>query len=442
MEQTCLESEVFDMKLAVECSDAFSNSTGLGCTVLSMAGDVLHEVGYGCGSCAVCSEMRIDHGVCIQAHEYGMTEAARFGGIYIYFCPMGLNFFVSPIFGQMSISAKVTVGPFLMVDAEDYVAYDLQNCRNIDQEVIDSLMPILEKMPYVSPNKVNALSTLLFMSVGFMNNVLAANSMLESRNSNYMQGQISDYILKLKATEETQYPFETERMLLSSIMESDKVKTQKLLNELLGYILFSSGYNFTKIRARVYELIVMLSRTAIDAGASQEYTFQLTHEFFVKSQDIHNRENLCYYMTKIANRLIDGIFSSIEVKNSDIIRKAIQYIRRNYPQKISLDTVAHVVDLSPSYFGKIFKKELNYNFNTFLNAVRIEKSMDLLLHEDLRLVNIPSMVGFADQSYFTKVFKRMTGVSPYSFRKMGGKIPLKNDSRILSHPLGSLRKII
>lgn len=422
METVYFDSNALDLKLAIECSNAYSNSTGLGCSVLSVNGEILHEVGYGCGRCEICTVAGIDRTNCIQAHAYGMSEAERFGGKYIYFCPMGLSCFVSPIVGQIGSAAKVTVGPFRMIDQEDYIAYDLQECRGMSRNAIDELLPVLNKIPYISPGRVNSLSILLFMAVGFMNNVSATNRMLENQGSEYVQGQISDYIWKLKSGEELpQYPFETERALLSSIAESDKPQAQKLLNELLGHILFSSGGDFARIKTRIYELLVMLSRAAVDAGASPEYAFQLTHEFFTRSQTIHNIETLCFSLTKITNQFIDGIFSVTDVKNVDVIHKAIQYMRRNFSKKVSLDAVAQMVDLSPSYFSKIFKKEVGCNFNTYMNIVRIEKSMKLLLYEDLKLVNIATVVGFEDQSYFTKVFKRMTGISPHHFRKSGGR---------------------
>jgi AraC-like DNA-binding protein len=57
----------------------------------------------------------------------------------------------------------------------------------------------------------------------------------------------------------------------------------------------------------------------------------------------------------------------------------------------------------------------------YLNRLRIEKSKQLLLRGDLRIADIVSMVGFEDQSYFTKVFKRICGVSPTHFRKAIGE---------------------
>jgi AraC-like DNA-binding protein/ligand-binding sensor protein len=393
--------------------------------VLGAQGEVLHEVGYNCSRCILCAKFGIDKTNCSRVHAYGTMEAERFGGKYVYFCPMGLNCFVSPIVGFREASAKVTAGPFRMIDLDDYIAYDLKNFHGIDREKIDEFLPALQEIPYVEPAKVNSLSTLLFMAVGFMNNVSEANRMLDSQTSDYIQGQINDYILRIKSDEDQdespQYPYETERNLLVSVMDSDRLKAQKLLNELLGHIFFESGGDFSRIKTRVFEFVAMLSRTAVDAGASQEYTFQLSHGFFMKLQNITNIDNLCFSLTKITNQFIDCVFTFSDVKNVNVMHKALQYMRQNYAGKISLSVVAQKVDLSPSYFSKVFKSEMGCNFNTYVNIYRIEKSIMLLRYGNLTLAKIASAVGFEDQSYFSKVFKRVTGLSPYRFLKTKGR---------------------
>lgn len=94
-------------------------------------------------------------------------------------------------------------------------------------------------------------------------------------------------------------------------------------------------------------------------------------------------------------------------------------------KKITLEEVASYVYLSPSYFSKIFKEEMKVNFNTYLNYVRIEKSKKLLLDDSIVLVDLSNLVGFEDQSYFSKVFKKITGVSPGKYRESRGQIQVK-----------------
>ena len=125
-----MEYEQFDRRLARECAKAFSQSTGLGCTLSDKTGRAFDEYGYGCESCGMCAAAGASHDRCVQAHIYGMTEAERFGGKYIYFCPMGLTCFVSPILGEGGAEAKITVGPFIMVEKQDFIACELtENVR-------------------------------------------------------------------------------------------------------------------------------------------------------------------------------------------------------------------------------------------------------------------------------------------------------------------------
>jgi len=91
-------------------------------------------------------------------------------------------------------------------------------------------------------------------------------------------------------------------------------------------------------------------------------------------------------------------------------------------KKITLEDVAAYVYLSPSYFSKIFKEEMDVNFNAYLNYVRIEMSKKLLLDPSISMVEVSNLVGFEDQSYFSKVFKKMTGISPKKYRENRGNV--------------------
>ena len=79
--------------------------------------------------------------------------------------------------------------------------------------------------------------------------------------------------------------------------------------------------------------------------------------------------------------------------------------------------------MSPTYFSKLFSEEMGCRFTAYLNKVRVEKSKLLLKGSGIPLVDIAGLVGYEDQSYFTKVFKRVTGVSPGKYRESGGRAP-------------------
>jgi AraC-like DNA-binding protein len=102
--------------------------------------------------------------------------------------------------------------------------------------------------------------------------------------------------------------------------------------------------------------------------------------------------------------------------NSLILKPALEYIRGNFEKRISLDDMASLCNISSSYFSKLFNKITGDNFANYINQVRIDRACELLAGTDAPITVIAMDLGFEDNSYFDKVFKRLTGVTP-SFYK-------------------------
>lgn len=412
-----MKEETFDLQLAKECARSFAGACGVGCTVTDAVGRCLFESGYGCTACRICHIAGRGKADCVRTHLYGMTEAVRFGGKYIYTGPMGLTCFVSPILGDGGIEAKLTVGPFLMVDRRDYIAYDLEECGKLCGEPLQQVIKELDRIPYFPPERITEMSNLLFMAVGFMNNVSAAERMRDIQGSNAIQGQITAYIQEIKhSREQPPYPFESERKLLRAVRQMNKPEAQRLLNELLGHILFSSGGNMEQIKPRLYDLLVLIGRTAIEAGADPDETLRNNHHYLVQMDQSKDFEALCSWLAQECNTMMDSIFDFTGVRHTNVIHRSIQYLSTHYQEKITLEDVARWVYLSPTYFSHVFKTEMGESFTAYLNRIRIEHSKELLRHKNIRLTDIALLVGFEDQSYFTKVFKKLVGVPPLQYR--------------------------
>lgn len=99
------------------------------------------------------------------------------------------------------------------------------------------------------------------------------------------------------------------------------------------------------------------------------------------------------------------------------IMKALEIIAAEYGQENSLIAIAERVGLSPAYFSALFKKEMKVNYVEYLNRVRIERAKELLLKTDESVSEVSDRTGFKDNTYFSRVFRRMTGESPGEYRK-------------------------
>lgn len=106
---------------------------------------------------------------------------------------------------------------------------------------------------------------------------------------------------------------------------------------------------------------------------------------------------------------------------------AKQYIAENYTERIRLEDVSERLHVNPNYFSTLFKRETGKNFIDYLNEVRINESMKLLLHTDYKVFEISMSVGYGNFSYFNKIFKRLSGVTPQTYRESGGSVDLSKE---------------
>ena len=251
--------------------------------------------------------------------------------------------------------------------------------------------------------------------------------MADERLKLEQQADISSYIHYLKTmggdeSSLTDYPLEKEKELLALISSGDIRGAKKVLNELLGAILLKSGVSFEVVKARVLELIVVLSRAALEGGADINQIFGLNYKYLNEINNFRTVEDLTVWLSKILARFSECVFDLKDVKHTDVIYKSLDYISKNYMRKISLEEVAAAVYLSPSYFSKVFKEALGTNFVTYLNKYRISVAKKLLMDNSIDIVDISNLVGYEDQSYFSKSFKKITGTTPGKYRETRGKI--------------------
>ncbi|MDT2759339.1 PocR ligand-binding domain-containing protein [Enterococcus xiangfangensis] len=105
--------------------------------------------------------------------------------------------------------------------------------------------------------------------------------------------------------------------------------------------------------------------------------------------------------------------------------EALEYINHHLNEVITLDEVADHVYLSGYYFGKLFKKEVGMNFVDYINEKKINRSMILLQDSTWSIDSIAHSLGFSQSSYFSKLFKRVTNISPREYRQQIQKEALR-----------------
>lgn len=97
------------------------------------------------------------------------------------------------------------------------------------------------------------------------------------------------------------------------------------------------------------------------------------------------------------------------------IEKTIGYVLSHYDRHVSVEELARLTDLSPSHFRLLFKRATGMTSVQFHHYIRINKAKDLLLSGECNVTEAAIAVGFQDIYYFSRLFKKLTGVSPSGF---------------------------
>ena len=120
---------------------------------------------------------------------------------------------------------------------------------------------------------------------------------------------------------------------------------------------------------------------------------------------------------KLAVSEVCSITTRLRVKEpTNLIEKVKQIIKAEYPTNISIPELASRVYLTPNYLCLVFKQEIGMTINDYLTKVRIQAAKNLLDDPKNKIYQICDMVGYIDTSYFTKIFKKYTGVTPSQYR--------------------------
>ena len=134
-------------------------------------------------------------------------------------------------------------------------------------------------------------------------------------------------------------------------------------------------------------------------------------------------EDLSRVMTSLLSELDEGEASG-EMEDGErppaydrMIDNVISEIREHYMEDISLTSLSAKYNISMGHLSKMIKESLSVNFSDYIASLRIQRAKELLRDDRLSIQEIAEIVGYNDYFYFTKVFKRVEGISPSKYRK-------------------------
>ena len=337
------------------------------------------------------NHMDLSFNHCRKMHNNAILESQRRGGHYSYKCPSGIVFWVSPIYQN-----NVFVGAVL---GNKYAENNSYDGEQEETEAYAELMLICAR--YLSIGSRDCYTLMKRRT----EQELKLSAEIEKLKSLYPQDSIRPC-----------YPLEKEKKLLEILRSGDIKQSKHLINEIMAMLQFTYPDNLRNIQYRAIELAVLISRTDTISGFYTK-TILEANSWYIKSiQEANDLMDI----TAALNRMVEGMEGQItgfrEINHASAMKKAERFILENYSRKICLEEIAAVSGFSTPYFSTIFKEEMGENFSSYLNRLRIKKAHLMLSKTNLSLNRIAKTCGFEDQSWFSKIFKIYTGMSPGKFR--------------------------
>jgi Response regulator containing CheY-like receiver domain and AraC-type DNA-binding domain len=401
-----------------EMLEAFEACIGLPIQVIDEQGAILESCGPATNFCNLFRKYLPSYDSCEKLHINASKRAISIGETYIFSCHANLNHIVFPLLNRGTFWGSILVGPFLMDAPDSLLIQDIDKKYHIPTCSLIELYEETASIKVVPPGTVTQISRLLYYL--FSNLITEGKQQLIiNQGKLHQQSKISESIQMYKnsGTDQTNpYPYDKEKALIAKVKAGNAQEAKGILNDLLGYVLFSDGSSLDTVKARAIELCSLLSRAAIEGGAATDSILKINNQFLKSLQQINDLDSLCFKLQETVEVFTESMFNYIPSKNYELMKKAMLYISNHFSNNITLEEVANHVHLNPAYFSSVFKQSSGSSFKEYLNMVRVEESKRLLANTDYSIIDIAIATGFEDQSYFSKVFKKYTGLTPKQYR--------------------------
>ena len=394
---------------------ALAQWANLPMAVLDPNGNAVESPDYFEKSCAFCRIM----GGCAQGAErcrrfrmrYGRM-AAQTGECAVARCPAGLVALIAPVLAGEECAGYVTCGPMILWDWDDETLSEILTMTQDLPLSQEALIAAGRLIPKLETKRVNALAELLRMTVSFRE----AGSLERRLAQAQQQKVIAEYVQERKQTPAKSYPLRKEYELVARVREGNRTAAKAILNDLLGEIFFSNAGETEVIKARVIELVVVVSRAAVESGASLDKLLALNNRVVVEINGLKDFESLCMGVVQVLDEMIDTLYQTRDTGSRSILQ-ILTYVKDHYAEPLTLESVAKHVYLSPYYVSHLFREEMDLTFVEYLTRVRMEQAKGLLRLPGVTVRSVAGQVGMTDAGYFAKVFRRYTGLTPTQFQQ-------------------------
>ena len=211
------------------------------------------------------------------------------------------------------------------------------------------------------------------------------------------------------------YPETTEKKIIEyiNLNSPDKLKRsiEHFFNEISKMSLQSAVAYSNQL---AISIVKSFEKNSMVIGVYDESLYRILEEI----SKLDTLDLISLELERFSLKIADALNENSKDKNVKLIEDIQQYVKINYQDpNLFLEAISNYAHLSPGYLGKLFKRITNLTFNDYLNKIRLEKAVTLLLQSELPASEICKKVGIYNYTYFFTLFKKKFGMTPTQFQR-------------------------
>lgn len=336
-----------------------------------------------------------------------------------------LNFISAKIIDEGNYLGSIIVGPYLL----DEPTILMIESVILENKMAISLKDILKQyylsIPMISLHKSGLTAEIISYLVSSLHPHCFDNLRIGSSNYDIKTKYFVPSNIIRENTEHTIESLQKKYNVENEIMHAVETGNKELFGEIIGEnknLITNIPYRIPSNPLRSLKnycivLNTLLRKAAEKGGLHPIYLNSISSKYAVQIEKCISIHQLRSLTANMEMEYCDAV-GKLSLKNyTNPVRKAIEFIRINLDQDLNLDSISSALYISPFELSRQFKKETGGSIVEFINKKRINEAIYLLENKYISITDISCIVGFNDANYFTKIFKKVTGVTPSEYRK-------------------------